>query len=400
LALLEAVDVLQAAPGVEGRQQAEISGTIGSVTWFDWRPNGDQVVVQRTDLDVTETGWWMMPDGAPPATGQRIYTFIGVNVGDESFFTNEAGDWQVAPRDGGYYTGALGLGILDGAILPWQLVELVVRELPDPSDARIEREDLPDGGVGWQLAYQWLGDPLTQRWTIGPGGELRAWTFEREDPTFDPDGDFSANATHAWLEFTVSDDSPIEPPDVEAVPDASAVGVPPDLPLEPPPAGTSPVQQVATCEHPSGRYRVTLPHGWWTNVSSEDASGPWEACELFGPQQFAVTPSGDQTWPHGVALTIGWIDGGCIGSIWELLSSEETTVDDLPATVNEYAVGVDPADTGGAYEYVVDLSEPGVACEIGGRFIMAATNREMSGDYETNKDRLDQIMAGIEIAPP
>ena len=234
-ALLEAVDVLQAAPGVEGRQQVEIAGTIGSVTWFDWLPNGDQVIVQRQDLDVTETGWWLVPDGVPPGTGQRIYTNIQSKVGNEFFFINEAGDWQVAPREDGFPTGGFGPAILDGAILPWRPLDGLVSSLEDPSDARIERDALPGGGVEWRLEVPWKGSPLIQRWTIGSGGELRSWTFQREDRPVDPEGDFNENVTRGWLRYTITDGDPIEPPDVDAEPDPAAFGAPSDLPLEPPP---------------------------------------------------------------------------------------------------------------------------------------------------------------------
>lgn len=231
VALLDAVDILQAAPGVEGRQQVEIDGTIGSATWFDWRPNGDQVIVQRQDLDVTETGWWMVPDGAPPATGQRIYTNIQVVIGDELFFTNEAGDWQVAANDDGFPQGAIGPAILDGSILPWRPLDGVATWLPDPSDVRVERDDLPDGGVEWELEFQWSGTPLIQHWTIAPGGELRSWILEREDRLVDPDGDFIANVTHASLHFTISNGDPIERPDLDAAPDPTPFGLPEDFPL-------------------------------------------------------------------------------------------------------------------------------------------------------------------------
>jgi len=231
VALLDAVDVLRAAPGVEGRQQVEIAGIIGSATWFDWRPNGDQVVVQRQDLDVTETGWWMVPDGAPPATGQRIYTFIQAKVGDQSFFTNEAGDWQVAGRDDGFRMGAFGPAILDGSIPPWRPLDGLVASLEDPAEARVQRDELPDGGTEWELGFEWMGAPLSQRWTIGPGGELRSWTLEREDRSVDPEGRFYDNATHAWLEYTITDGDPIKPPDADTEPDAADVGLPADFPL-------------------------------------------------------------------------------------------------------------------------------------------------------------------------
>lgn len=233
VALLDAVDVLRAAAGVEGRQGVEMDGRIGSVTWFDWRPNGDQVVVQRQDLDVTETGWWLVPDGSPPTTGERIYTNIRVKVAEEFFFTNEAGDWGVAPRDDSFPTGAIGPAILDGAMLPWRPLDGLVPSLTDPSDARIERVALPDGGVEWHLEYQWMGSPLFQRWTIGPGGELRSWTFERENRSVDPGGDFNANATRGWLQYAITDGDPIESPDVEADPNPADFGYPADMPFEP-----------------------------------------------------------------------------------------------------------------------------------------------------------------------
>ena len=231
VALLDAVSTLRAAPGVEGRQQVEIDGTIGSATWFDWRPNGDQVVVQRQDLDVTETGWWMVPGGAPPTAGERIYTNIQAKVGDDRFFTNEDGAWQVAARDDTIL--AFGPGILDGSILPWRPLDGLVSWLPAESEARIQRGGLRDGGVEWQLEFQWLGAPLIQHWTIGPGGELRSWIFERETRSFDPDGAFNDNATLGWLQYTLTDGDPIEPPDTGTEPDPAEFGLPADFPLAP-----------------------------------------------------------------------------------------------------------------------------------------------------------------------
>lgn len=233
VALMASVDVLRDAPGVEGRQGAEIDGTLGTATWFDWRPNGDQVVVQRWDLDVTDTGWWKVPDGAPPATGQRIDTNIQAKIGDELFFTNEAGDWQVAARDDGFPTGAIGPAMLDGAILPWYPLMGLGPSFPDApeSDARVERGDLPDGGAEWQLEFQWNGSPLIQTWTIGPGGELRSWSMEREDRSVDPEGGFHDNATHVSLQLMINDGDPIEPPDVDALPDPAPFGLPADFPL-------------------------------------------------------------------------------------------------------------------------------------------------------------------------
>jgi hypothetical protein len=401
-ALADAVEVLRAAPGVEGRQVSARDGVIGTATWFDWRPNGDAVVVQRQDLDVTETGWWIVPGGDPPPRAGQIRTLIWVIAGDRFFFANEDGDgWQVADRQDAPRVVAYGPGILDGVIEPWQPLEGLVQRLPDPTAARVTRDDLPDGGVEWLVETDWRDGTAIQRWTIDPDGALRSWTWRLVDVAVDVEGGFNANATFASLIFRIAEGDPIELPDADAEPDAAALGVPPDLPLEPPPASLDLVEQVDTCEHPSGRYRVTLPDGWWTNRGSDgDDSSLWQACELFGPEPFNLSLPAEGNWHNGVALTIDWIDGGCIGSFTPLLSSDETTVDGLPASVGEFARGLNPDDPPGYYQYVIDLSEPGVDCEVGGRFVTAMTSVEMTGEYEENKAFLDQIMEGMQISPP
>jgi hypothetical protein len=246
-----------------------------------------------------------------------------------------------------------------------------------------------------------MGSPLFQRWTLGPGGELRSWTFERADRSVNAGGDFNANATQAWLQYAITDGDPIEPPNVDAVPDPAAVGAPPAHLLAPP-ASTEHVDEVAICEHASGRYRVTLPEGWWTNTAFEHFElGEVPACSYFAPEPFDATSSSlpDQVFPPGVAVTVNYFDGGCVGTYLEMISSREATVDGHPATVSEYTRGANEDDPPGRYEYVVNLA-PNVDCETGGRFIVAATDIHMTGDYDQNKALLDQIMESMEVTPP
>lgn len=400
VALLEAVDVLRDAPGVEGLQQTEIDGVLGTATWFTWRPNGDQVVVERRDVDVTETGWWLAPDGTPPATGQRIWTHVNAHVGSETYLTDEAGEWAVMPRL--EQSLSMGTAILARSILPWDPLTAFGPSFPESPEqgARVERRDLQDGGIEWLLEFEDAGSPVIQRWTIGPGGELRSWFVQRTDPPVDPEGTYINAVTEASVEFTVTSGDPIQPPDTSRPPGASHVGAPASMPLMPP-TGFGEVVRVNSCEHPSGVYRVTLPEGWWTNRNDEvGPDGLWASCTLFGPEAFAPTTIGDETWPRGVAVVITWIDGGCIGSYLALRSSGGAVVDGLEASVHEYARGTEATDPPGLYSYTIDLSEPGVACELGGRFITASTSFEMSGDYEQNKTFLDAIMAAMEITPP
>ena len=55
------LEVLRESPGVEGTSSSSVLGELGAATWFSWRPNGDQIVISRTDRDVSETAWWLDP---------------------------------------------------------------------------------------------------------------------------------------------------------------------------------------------------------------------------------------------------------------------------------------------------------------------------------------------------
>ena len=97
-ALESATEVLRHAPGVEGIGTASVLDELSAATWFSWRPNGDQVVITRTDVDVAQTAWWLDPDGEPPARGENITTTIHVLVGDESYVT-EGEAWVAGSRN-------------------------------------------------------------------------------------------------------------------------------------------------------------------------------------------------------------------------------------------------------------------------------------------------------------
>ncbi len=394
----EALDVLREAPGVQGTQSASLGDVLGSATWFEWSPNGDQVVIQRWDLDVTQTGWWLDPDGAPPAIGERVPTSIYAFIGDQYLFGG-GNEWASAPREDGPPIVSIGTGLLDGVIDPTVMLGGIAIGPPDVASGELDRRVDADGGVTWTAVTPWRGGTATQTWRIGPDGALESWSWTLVDVPPNPEEDFFGNATAATLEYEMLDDVDRIPlPDLSAAPDPAFFGLPEDFPMTPASPEPAGAIQVAECADPTETYRVTLPDGWWTNTTvAHPVFGELPACRFFAPEPFDLAGwTEDDSFPRGVAFTIQYIPSGCIGSFLPLISSREATVDGRVAGVAEYARTENDGDPPGRYEYVVDLA-PDVECEAGGRFILAATDYQMAGDYEANKLLLDEVMASMRI---
>lgn len=397
-----AVEALRDAPGVRGLQTASLRDALGSATWFDWRRDGDHVVVLRSDLDVTQTGWWLDPAGSPPATGEQVMTSIYAFIGDQFFFGSPAA-WQSGPRADGPPVVSYGTGVLDGVIDPTEMLDGLVLGQPDVTTGTLERRVGTDGSVVWIADTPWRNGTATQRWTIAPDGTLRSWTMDAVGITLDPDGAFNGNLTSATLEFEVlADPARIPTPDLDEVPDPSVFGLPNDFPLaanapEPTPEPVAAVQ-LAECVDPTGTYRVTLPDGWWTNPTFDHpVMGEQPACHFFGPAAFGPAAGDpDNVVPPGVSFTISFLDGGCIGFINPALSQRELEIDGWAATATEFAQGKEETNPPGHLQYVINL-RPDVDCESGGAYIVARTAVEMEGDYEANKAILDEVMASMEI---
>ncbi len=224
-AVTAALEVLRTAPGVEGVGTTHVLDELGTVSWFSWRPNGDQVVVNRSDVDVTETGWWLDPQGGPPSRGTRISTVIQALIGDGYYFTRGHGDdaWISGLREGS--PDVLGVpfpAALDGRMDPWQGTVVLTLD----GDASVS--DLEDGGEQWTLTRSVRDGVLIQAFEIGSDGALRSVSHELvgvtpslEEPPF----------TSFEVELTVLDDpEPISTPDTDAPADPAVFGMP-DLPL-------------------------------------------------------------------------------------------------------------------------------------------------------------------------
>ena len=229
-AVREAVGRLRESP-VEGVGTTHVFGELGSATWFSWRPGGDQVVINRSDIDVTQTGWWLDPEGEPPARGANVTTVIQVLAGDTYFRAagEVGGDAGWTTEDRSTAPGVLGIpfpAVLDGRIDPWQ------DSLTPTDDGEASVQHLADGGAVWTLRMPFRSGSSVEEFEIGPDGALRAMSRELVD--VEPSLEDAPFVTSVSVELTaLADADPILSPDVDARPDPAEFGLPADFPLAP-----------------------------------------------------------------------------------------------------------------------------------------------------------------------
>jgi carboxyl-terminal processing protease len=216
------LDALREAPGVEGVSTASVLGELSGATWFTWRPNGDQVVVARTDVDVAQTAWWMQPGGQPPARGENVTTMIHVLIGDRAY-VSEADAWVEQSRADVPGVAALATGLLDGD-------PTLVGGFLGIGAADVTVRRTADGGAVWSVSAPDRGGVATAEWTIGPDGSLASYSSEVIGATPTPED--SSFVTSQRMDFTpISDAGQIEPPDTQAPPDPASLGLPDGFPL-------------------------------------------------------------------------------------------------------------------------------------------------------------------------
>jgi len=237
-AIESGLDMLREAPGVEGIGTSSVLGELSAATWFSWRPNGDQTVISRSDIDVSETAWWLQPEGQPPARGENVTTTIHVLVGDE-YFVADAETWDVQARADAPSVLSFATAILDADPLA---VQGFTGNLA--GEATVTRN--ADESTTWSLTAPHRDGSGTSEWQVAADGSLVSWSMELVGVT--PTVEDAPFVTHQQVEFIpVPDASPIEAPDTESLPDPAALGLPADFPLGQPGSSTD-VDYVAYIE--------------------------------------------------------------------------------------------------------------------------------------------------------
>ena len=222
-AVAAATERLAAAPGVQGIHSHTVEGYLASATWFDWRPSGDEVVITRTDIDVSAP-WWTDPDGEPLSVGERIDTDMWVILGNTAYASRDEA-WLVVSRDDAPSVLHWATGMLSGAIPP-------LAGIDPESEPVITRRDLADGAEAWRVEIADADGVGIVEWRIGPEGRLSAFLVEGKGVTFEPTLNLGNASTRTVIEFTPTDaPDPIPTPDPDAVPDPSLFGLPADFPL-------------------------------------------------------------------------------------------------------------------------------------------------------------------------
>jgi Galactose oxidase, central domain len=141
-------------------------------------------------------------------------------------------------------------------------------------------------------------------------------------------------------------------------------------------------QGPVTCTNTESGYSIQVPAGWWYLITND-------SCGYLDPEPFTFV---DATPQGPVAIRISVVQGS-VGSVYEILSSEQMSIAGLPATRWEVRAGGEeggpPAGTL-IYEYIVQL---GATPE--GPNLVAHTESVNQPDYEQNKLVLDAIMATL-----
>lgn len=223
-AVRPAVDALLEAPGFEAVQMSYLQEYLATSVRLESLRNGDFVAVQLTDINVTETAWWLLGEG-PPAGGRQVSPFVTIRVGDTVYTAPDAGNsgWRMDVRPD-YPRGTTEF---ERALLSDTFEALL---LPESSD--VTRQDLVGGGVVWTVTAP--GDEATSilSWFIDADGKLAVYTGELVNlsGSMAPENRVPIDSWN--IRFTpVVDPTRITAPDLEAAFDLSQFELPEGLPL-------------------------------------------------------------------------------------------------------------------------------------------------------------------------
>lgn len=201
VALAAGLAALAESPGVEGTTRSTIGGFPSRRIWFAWTPQ-NVAVVQQTDIDVTDTAWWLS-SSEPPRVGERFAVDAWVDR-DDVFLraTSRLGEqspWTESERPGGPLAWAVGL--LDDETRP-MFLELVVFE-----PAEVTRRLTAEGSV-WTMVGADESSGATSEFVFDAEGRLRRLTGDILIPEFELD---EIPASGRVIEFFPLTEAPMIP---------------------------------------------------------------------------------------------------------------------------------------------------------------------------------------------
>lgn len=223
-ALQDALDQLRTAEAVEGIERGFIGGHLAATSWFTWRPDGETVVVQQTDVDVRETAWWLT-SSSPPRSGERVKTLAWVAAGGRLFTATDEAGWSLVTEPPSR-PQTFGRGLLEP-----EFASQFESVFAAPEGAGVVRRTEGDGTTVWTLSI--TAEATTEiQMRVHPDGHL-AGISQRQDRV-NPAVDGSLPIDASDISYSVrSDPPPVPIPEVGQPLDLAIFDLPSDYGIGP-----------------------------------------------------------------------------------------------------------------------------------------------------------------------
>lgn len=215
-AIAPATEALMQAPGFEALQKNFFEEDLASAIWIDSRANGNFLIAQRVDLDVTESGG-RLEDNANRSTGSNVATTLIVRAGGASFVGEPGDTWAISEQP---------------ILSPFFLLRTALNREGVSSKAEFTSQEAPEGDTVWTARQPYNEGTLLMTWVIDSRGLLTSYSgklsgVDLAGPTEDgPPGD----ATVIDFERVESPD-PIQVPEPGSAVEIDRIDVPDDFPL-------------------------------------------------------------------------------------------------------------------------------------------------------------------------
>lgn len=215
-AVATATEPLLQANGFEAIQKNFVEEFLASVIWIDSRKSGEFLIVQRVDVDVLKSGWWLTHN-APRATGSQVETTLIVKADGFSYVGEPGEAWTTSEQP---------------VLSPSFLLKTALDREGVSSDAEFTSQETSEGETVW-TAWQPFGEEtLVMAWVIGSDGLLTSYSGELVDVDLPGPTDVGSPGDSTRIDFErLESPDPILAPDPGSTVDVDGFDIPKDLPL-------------------------------------------------------------------------------------------------------------------------------------------------------------------------